>query len=165
MKPDKNNFQFKHTGSKEADAVAIFLSDSFENFKGHYYGRVNGYPFVQKDPMKYIQEISVLTALHIIRESERIIIMKCECGALSDCRELSSNYFGEPYRDSCNSERVGMPQEFTPYQLCPKCEGSGYKEVEKWAWNNEFTVLKGMEYCDICKGKKIIPMYKNNAAI
>ena len=49
----------------------------------------------------------------------------------------------------------------TPYQLCPKCNGQGqvskppYIAGDVHAWSS--TSL--MFVCDVCNGKKIIPMF------
>ncbi len=59
---------------------------------------------------------------------------------------------------------------FVPFQLCPKCNGSGKKDLSKCAniINNlsEEAYLKfferGHDNCDVCNGAKIIPMHKTD---
>lgn len=52
--------------------------------------------------------------------------------------------------------------KFIPYQLCPKCSGQGIVskppgvagDVDQWISGET------VHNCDVCKGKKIIPMCK-----
>lgn len=45
----------------------------------------------------------------------------------------------------------GFKHEAIPYQTCPKCNGIGLVSAHS-------TVL--MDPCDVCEGRKVIPMYR-----
>ena len=59
--------------------------------------------------------------------------------------------------------KLSKVKEFIPYQKCPKCDGQGSVnkppfiagDQERW----DTSELK-LYTCDVCKGKKIIPMMK-----
>ncbi len=45
--------------------------------------------------------------------------------------------------------------QFVPYQLCPKCNGTGVVPI----LTTETTTIDINQQCDVCLGAKIIPMY------
>ena len=45
-----------------------------------------------------------------------------------------------------------------PYQLCPKCGGDGVVLVQNW-YGSPTSISSGIQVCDVCGGKKIIPMH------
>jgi len=45
-----------------------------------------------------------------------------------------------------------------PYQLCPKCSGDGVVLVQNW-YGSPTSISSGIQVCDVCGGKKIIPMH------
>lgn len=45
--------------------------------------------------------------------------------------------------------------KFIPYQLCPKCEGKGTFATMR----DTFEIVLEASLCDVCDGKKIIPMH------
>ena len=46
--------------------------------------------------------------------------------------------------------------KFVPYQLCPKCDGTGSMKTPMGANAHITTTL--VTTCDVCHGNKIIPM-------
>lgn len=47
-----------------------------------------------------------------------------------------------------------------PYQLCPKCNGTGQMWLGMWDGQSQSFPTSGMGICDVCSGNKIIPMYQ-----
>jgi len=47
-----------------------------------------------------------------------------------------------------------------PYQLCPKCNGTGQMWLGGWDGQSQSFLASGMGICDVCNGNKIIPMYE-----
>ena len=50
-----------------------------------------------------------------------------------------------------------------PYQLCPKCQGTGEVYVQNW-YGSPISISAGAQICNICGGRGIIPMHvlRNN---
>lgn len=45
-----------------------------------------------------------------------------------------------------------------PYQLCPKCQGTGEVYVQNW-YGSPTSIFSGVQTCNICGGRGIIPMH------
>jgi len=45
-----------------------------------------------------------------------------------------------------------------PYQLCPKCQGTGEVYVQNW-YGSPTSISSGAQICNICGGRGIIPMH------
>ena len=59
--------------------------------------------------------------------------------------------------DKIASQICELDSEYTPYQLCPKCNGDG--DLARY---NSPALSTGHPICDVCNGNKIIPMYHEN---
>lgn len=60
--------------------------------------------------------------------------------------------------DKIASQICELDSEYTPYQLCPKCNGDG--DLARY---NSPALHSGTPICDVCNGGKIIPMHKNDS--
>lgn len=61
----------------------------------------------------------------------------------------------KPKRRVTNPYKEGL-MKFVPYQLCPKCEGTGSMKSPTTQQGHASITL--VITCDVCHGNKIIPM-------
>lgn len=86
MKPTKNNFQFKHTGSKEADAAVIFIEDSLAIRDGFYYGIQDGSIICRSWYDDRLPIVSVMEAISLLKGNSKLVGLPPEeilCGYTS----------------------------------------------------------------------------------
>lgn len=54
-----------------------------------------------------------------------------------------------------NKTELNKIAKYIPFQLCPKCNGDG----NLMRYNSPPMTTTNCPVCDVCNGKKIIPMY------
>lgn len=87
-------------------------------------------------------------------ESKPVKVLQIMYIDQSDCLLVELVYISElePTTGEVNPSEQPEPTMPIPMQLCPKCKGEGF-------------LIKGsltrdpFSFCDVCKGKKTIPMY------
>ena len=57
-------------------------------------------------------------------------------------------------------ETINSKRNYVPFQLCPKCNGKGILEMQ----NENLTVTFSFTTCDVCDGRKIILMARNETS-
>lgn len=67
---------------------------------------------------------------------------------LKEIKSLFPSMMNHQYIELIRELRKKPPADYVPFQLCPKCSGEG-----------DIAITTARVTCDVCGGKKIIPMH------
>jgi len=98
------------------------------------------------DPVSMIQETN-----------DRVSTIEIKLNKLAQVTFSENDIKDQTHRAKCQQlcNQNNLADKFVPYQVCPKCNGSGLIINEGFGYGTAPITIE----CDVCEGAKIIPMH------